>query len=100
MTGVGAAIPFHRNIPAHFIPVALAAEDIIQSKDGLTVLDEPVNAYAWQNWRAKIAFPKAGYYEIWARATDSQGVSQPYAIAWNPKGYLNNSMHRIAVIIS
>ena len=65
-----------------------------------TKLDEPVNAYAWQNWRAKIAFPKAGYYEIWARATDSQGVSQPYAIAWNPKGYLNNSMHRIAVIVS
>ena len=100
MTGVGAAIPFHRNISAHFIPVALAAEDIIQSKDGLTVLNEQVNDYAWQNWRAKIAFPKAGYYEIWARATDSQGVSQPYAIAWNPKGYLNNSMHRVAVIVS
>ena len=25
---VGAAIPFHRNIPAHFVPIALAAEDV------------------------------------------------------------------------
>ncbi len=62
-------------------------------------LDEPVNAYAWQNWRASIALPERGYYEVWARATDSQGVSQPHAIAWNPRGYLNNAMHRVAVYV-
>ena len=64
-----------------------------------TKLDDPVNAYAWQNWRARVAFPQAGYYEVWARATDSYGVSQPHAIAWNPRGYLNNSMHRVAVTV-
>ena len=64
-----------------------------------TTLDDPVNAYAWQNWRATVKFPQAGYYEIWAQATDSQGVSQPHAMAWNPRGYLNNSMHRVAVTI-
>ena len=63
-------------------------------------LDAPVNPYAWQNWRAKLTFPQAGYYEVWARATDSEGVSQPHAIAWNPKGYLNNSMHRISVRVA
>ena len=42
----------------------------------------------------------AGYYEIWARATDSAGVMQPHAIDWNPKGYLNNTMHRVAVRVS
>ena len=62
-------------------------------------LDEPANAHAWQNWRAAVAFPGPGYYEIWARATDSQGVGQPHAIAWNPKGYLNNALHRVAVTI-
>ena len=62
-------------------------------------LDEPVNAFAWQNWRARVTFPQAGYYEVWARATDSHGVSQPHAIAWNPRGYLNNSMHRVAVTV-
>lgn len=63
------------------------------------MLDDPVNAYAWQNWLAEVSFPREGYYEVWARATDSRGVSQPHAIAWNPGGYLNNAMHRIAVYV-
>ena len=62
-------------------------------------LDDPVNAYAWQNWRAAITLPERGYFEVWARATDSRGVSQPHAIAWNPRGYLNNAMHRVAVYV-
>ncbi|MFQ5955318.1 MAG: sulfite oxidase [Kiloniellales bacterium] len=60
-------------------------------------LDPPSNRYAWQHWRARIQFPTKGYYEIWARATDDQGRMQPFAISWNAKGYLNNSMHRVAV---
>jgi len=60
-------------------------------------LDAPVNSGAWQNWRANVAFPQAGYYEIWARATDSEGAMQPFAIDWNPKGYLNNTMHRVGI---
>ncbi|NRG17620.1 sulfite oxidase [Rhizobiales bacterium] len=63
-------------------------------------LDAPVNDGAWQNWRATVNFPQAGYYEVWARATDDAGVSQPFAIAWNPKGYLNNSMHRIGLRVA
>lgn len=65
-----------------------------------TKLDKPVNKYAWQNWKAKVEFPDKGYYEVWARATDDKGNMQPFAIAWNPKGYLNNSMHRVAVFVS
>ena len=60
-------------------------------------LKAPHNPYAWQRWSASLAFPEKGYYEVWARAIDSRGASQPFAIAWNPKGYLNNSMHRISV---
>ena len=63
-------------------------------------LDAPVNDGAWQNFRADIRFPEAGYYEVWARATDSAGVMQPHAIDWNPKGYLNNTMHRVALRVS
>jgi DMSO/TMAO reductase YedYZ molybdopterin-dependent catalytic subunit len=61
-------------------------------------LDAPVNPGAWQNWRTNVSFPQAGYYEIWARATDSEGVSQPHAISWNPRGYLNNTYHRVGVM--
>ena len=63
-------------------------------------LDAPVNSGAWQNWRARIAFPMAGYYEVWARATDSAGEAQPFAVDWNPRGYLNNMMHRVALRVS
>jgi DMSO/TMAO reductase YedYZ molybdopterin-dependent catalytic subunit len=63
-------------------------------------LDEPVNPHAWQNFRTDVTFPEAGYYEVWARATDDQGRSQPFAINWNAKGYLNNSMHRIGLTVT
>lgn len=58
----------------------------------------PKNRLAWQHWTAQIQLPKKGYYEVWARATDTNGVTQPMVIpAWNPGGYLNNACHRIAV---
>jgi DMSO/TMAO reductase YedYZ molybdopterin-dependent catalytic subunit len=63
-------------------------------------LAAPVNFGAWQNWKKTVAFPQAGYYEIWSRATDSEGATQPSAIPWNPKGYLNNAIHRLAVNVA
>ncbi|MGB5820857.1 MAG: sulfite oxidase [Saonia sp.] len=64
-------------------------------------VEKPVNRLAWQHFSARIAFPKKGYYEVWARATDSRGTSQPMLLpGWNPKGYLNNACHRIAIKVS
>lgn len=63
-------------------------------------LKKPANKYAWQHWSIDLDFPMAGYYEVWARATDDQGRMQPFAINWNPKGYLNNSLHRIALNVA
>jgi DMSO/TMAO reductase YedYZ molybdopterin-dependent catalytic subunit len=63
-------------------------------------LDAPANPYAWQRFSQTVRLPQEGYYEIWARATDDQGQTQPFAIAWNPKGYMNNSMHRVSVYAS
>ena len=61
-------------------------------------LKAPKNRLAWQHWTANLKFPGKGYYEIWAKATDSKGKSQPMVIpTWNPKGYINNACHRIAV---
>lgn len=62
------------------------------------LLERPVNRLAWQHFEAEITFPEKGYYEIWAKATDSNGKSQPMVLpGWNPKGYLNNACHRIAL---
>jgi len=62
-------------------------------------LEPAPNRFAWQRWTQKgIRFPEIGYYEVWARATDETGNSQPMVLpGWNPKGYLNNACHRIAV---
>jgi len=61
-------------------------------------LESAVNRNAWQQWSAELALPEAGYYEIWAKATDETGRSQPMVVPnWNPQGYLNNACHRIAV---
>ncbi len=61
-------------------------------------LTRPKNRHAWQQFSANVSFPKEGYYEVWARATDSEGNSQPMILpGWNPKGYLNNACHRIAI---
>lgn len=56
------------------------------------------NKYAWQKFATSVKFPKMGYYEVWARAMDSDGLSQPMLLpGWNPRGYLNNACHRIAI---
>jgi len=63
-------------------------------------LQQPANRLAWQHWDAALQFPQQGYYEVWARATDSAGLAQPMVLpGWNPKGYLNNATHRIAVYV-
>ncbi len=61
-------------------------------------LEKPVNRLAWQHFSAIVDFPDEGYYEVWARATDSRAKAQPMLLpGWNPKGYLNNACHRIAI---
>jgi len=63
-------------------------------------LKAPANPYAWQRWAVQVKLPSHGYYEIWPRATDDKGNMQPFAVPWNPKGYLNNAMHRIALRVT
>jgi sulfite oxidase len=61
-----------------------------------TQLDAPKNRYDWQRWTSCLAIPSDGYYEIWSRATDTRGISQPYIAGfWNPEGYGGNPIHRI-----
>ncbi|AJD00904.1 molybdopterin oxidoreductase [Campylobacter lari] len=61
-------------------------------------VEKPLNRLAWQKWSVQISIPTKGYYEIWARAIDNKGNSQPMVLAqWNPNGYLNNACHRVNV---
>lgn len=63
-----------------------------------TSLGSAANRLAWQHFESWVQFPEPGYYEVWARAMDQRGRSQPMVVpGWNPRGYLNNACHRIAV---
>jgi sulfite oxidase len=63
-------------------------------------LAAPRNKYDWRRWTARVRVPTDGYYEIWARATDEDGLMQPHVAAnWNPQGYGSNPFHRLAVLI-
>jgi len=65
-----------------------------------TKLEKPKNRYDWQRWAGTVKLPRDGYYEIWARAMDSNGHMQPHvAPNWNPSGYGGNPMHRVAVLV-
>lgn len=64
-----------------------------------TKLDPAPNRFAWQRWRTDVTLPQHGYFEVWARATDQDGIAQPPSSpSWNPRGYLNNIQHRIALV--
>jgi DMSO/TMAO reductase YedYZ molybdopterin-dependent catalytic subunit len=60
----------------------------------------PANRHAWQRWQGRVALPSDGYFEVWYRATDSEGRMQPHAAPnWNPQGYGANPVSRAALLV-
>jgi DMSO/TMAO reductase YedYZ molybdopterin-dependent catalytic subunit len=53
---------------------------------------------SWVRWTATVEAP-AGELLLMCRATDERTISQPVAAAWNLKGYQNNSIQRIALVV-
>jgi hypothetical protein len=55
------------------------------------------DTFAWRRFSATLPPPPAGAIEIIARASDTSGRTQPLASApWNPRGYGNNTVHRVS----
>lgn len=104
----GATLPLAKQLPirGHAWAGAKSIKKMEYSIDfGMTWqtcnLTKAENRFAWQHFDAKVSFPEDGYYEVWARATDSEGIAQPMLLpGWNPRGYLNNACHRIAVKVT
>ena len=60
----------------------------------------PRNPFDWVRWTHSMPVSSDGYYEVWSRATDRNGVSQPIVAAnWNPQGYGANPINRMAVMV-
>jgi sulfane dehydrogenase subunit SoxC len=62
-------------------------------------LDPPLGDGAWRGWRFRWdATP--GDHMLCSRATDSAGNTQPLEAPWNLKGYANNAVERVRVIVA
>jgi sulfane dehydrogenase subunit SoxC len=61
-------------------------------------LDEPVGDAAWRGWRFEWDALE-GEHVLCSRATDAAGNTQPLAPPWNLKGYANNAVERVRVIV-
>ncbi len=61
----------------------------------------PESPYAWYGWRTKVKLA-FGNRQIWARAFDRQGRSQPLdgALEWNPSGYTYSAVEKIDLIVA
>ncbi|MBA3263582.1 MAG: sulfite oxidase [Thermoleophilaceae bacterium] len=61
-------------------------------------LDEPLGEAAWRGWRFEWeATP--GSHVLSSRATDAAGQTQPLDAPWNLKGYANNAVERVPVVV-
>lgn len=60
----------------------------------------PHEPYAWRQWQYVWDAQQRGEYTIMARATDSQGQTQPVNAMWNVLGYGNNGIKEHAVSVN
>ena len=61
-------------------------------------LDDPIGEAAWRGWRFAWDAPP-GEHVISSRATDAAGNTQPLEPPWNLKGYANNAVERVPVLV-
>jgi DMSO/TMAO reductase YedYZ molybdopterin-dependent catalytic subunit len=75
----------------------------VSTDDGATfdsaVLDPAIGEHAWRGWRCDWDAP-LGEHVIASRATDAAGNTQPLDPPWNLKGYANNAVERIRVVVA
>lgn len=65
-----------------------------------SVIEHSKSPYAWQCWSTRLTL-EVGSHEIWARAIDSLGRSQPLdgTVNWNPHGYEWNGVHKVSLTV-
>jgi sulfane dehydrogenase subunit SoxC len=61
-------------------------------------LHEPLGEAAWRGWRFDWDAPE-GEHVLSSRATDAAGNTQPLEAPWNLKGYANNAVERLPVVV-
>ena len=64
-------------------------------------LERPDSPYAWYRWSVRVDL-QPGTHEIWSRAIDALGQSQPLdgSVYWNPNGYEWTGVFKVEVTVS
>jgi len=74
----------------------------VSTDGGLTfdpaVLEPPVGPNAWRGWSFDWD-AEPGEHELCSRATDGAGNTQPLEPPWNLKGFANNAVARVKVLV-
>lgn len=60
---------------------------------------DPYESYSWRRWCLKWEITNSGTYDIWVRALDSAGNTQPETADWNEKGYGYNAIQKVRVYV-
>jgi DMSO/TMAO reductase YedYZ molybdopterin-dependent catalytic subunit len=60
-------------------------------------LGAPASPYAWVPWTFGWDAAEPGELELWCRATDATGNTQPIEQPWNLHGFSNNMVQRVPV---
>ena len=60
-------------------------------------LGPDLGRYAWRPWHYTIGSPQTGKYIVMAKASNRVGASQTFELIFNPAGYHNNVVQRVAI---
>ncbi|MCY3694636.1 MAG: sulfite oxidase [Chloroflexi bacterium] len=79
------------------------AEVQVSTDDGATWekanLADSGNPRAWRRWELPWQPSGSGHYVLCVRARDEAGNIQPNSAGWNYRGYVNNAVHALSVIV-
>lgn len=79
--------------------------DVVVSEDqGRTWVGAQLGAelgrYAFREWTLQYTPKRAGSVDLWVRATNRLGQSQPIEPLWNPSGYMRNCVEPVTLKIN
>jgi DMSO/TMAO reductase YedYZ molybdopterin-dependent catalytic subunit len=60
-------------------------------------LGPDLGRYAWRQWHYTIRSPQPGPYTVMAKASNRAGAGQTFELIFNPAGYHNNVVQRVAI---
>ena len=79
--------------------VRVEVSDDLGSTWSQATVDDPVATHAWQRWQHTWQPAGAGETQLWCRATDASGATQPIDPVWNLGGYGANAVQRVPVVV-